>query len=174
MTSIKDIYKKHLKSISANHFIYAVKVAWHILTERERSLYELGFVDGYMASQEKMKLTQDAEDIKKLASLRRTSDRQYGNPPRLNIDSLINKVCIRLEVNKAQLFTKSRMQDIVRARNLIHNILSEKYFMAASNIAKIFSQDHTTVLHSLNMKTMKERFWSPEQSIWQDFEELIK
>ena len=174
MTSIKDIYKKHLKSVNANHFIYAVKVAWHILTDRERSLYELGFVDGYMASQEKMKLTQDAEDIKKLASLRRTSDRQYGNPPRLNIDSLINKVCIRLEVNKAQLFTKSRMQDIVRARNLIHNILSEKYFMAASNIAKIFSQDHTTVLHSLNMKTMKERFWSPEQTIWQDFEELIK
>lgn len=174
MTSIKDIYKKHLKSISANHFIYSVKVAWHILTDRERSLYELGFVDGYMASQEKMKITQDAEDIKKLASLRRISDRQYGNPPRLNIDSLINKVCIKLEVNKSQLFTKTRTQDIVRARNLIHNILSEKYFMASSNIAKIFSQDHTTVLHSLNMKTMKERFWSPEQTIWQDFEELIK
>lgn len=173
MTSIKDIYKKHLKSISANHFIYAVKVAWHIMSDRERSLYELGFKDGYMASQEKMKITQDTKDLKELASMKRLNDRQYGTPPRLNIDSLINKVCVKLEVNKAQLFTKSRMQDIVRARNVIHNILSEKYFMAASNIAKIFSQDHTTVLHSLDMKAMKERFWSPEQTLWKDFEELI-
>lgn len=173
MTSIKDIYKKHLKSISANHFIYAVKVAWHIMSDRERSLYELGFKDGYMASQERMKLTQDAKDLKELASMRRLNDRQYGTPPRLNIDSLINKVCVKLEVNKAQLFTKSRMQDIVRARNVIHNILSEKYFMAASNIAKIFSQDHTTVLHSLDMKAMKERFWGPEQSLWKDYEDLI-
>lgn len=173
MTSIKDIYKKHLKSINTNHFIYAVKVAWHLLKDRERDLYELGFRDGYMVSQERMKLTQDAEDIKKLASLRRNNDRQYGTPPRLNIDSLINKVCVKLEVNKAQLFSKTRTQDIVRARNLIHNILSEKYFMAASNIAKIFSQDHTTVLHSLDMKAMKERFWSPEQTLWKDFEELI-
>lgn len=173
MTSIKDIYKKHLKSISANHFIYAVKVAWHIMSDRERSLYELGFKDGYMASQERMKITQDAKDLKELASMRRLNDRQYGTPPRLNIDSLINKVCVKLEVNKAQLFTKSRMQDIVRARNVIHNILSEKYFMAASNIAKIFSQDHTTVLHSLDMKAMKERFWGPEQSLWKDYEDLI-
>jgi len=173
MTSIKDIYKKHLKSISANHFIYAVKVAWHIMSDRERSLYELGFKDGYMASQEKMKITQDAKDLKELASMRRLNDRQYGTPPRLNINTLINKVCVKLEVNKAQLFTKSRMQDIVRARNVIHNILSEKYFMAASNIAKIFSQDHTTVLHSLDMKAMKERFWGPEQSLWKDYEDLI-
>ena len=174
MTSIKDIYKKHLKSVNANHFIYAVKVAWHIMTDRERSLYELGFVDGYMTSQNKMKLTQDAEDIKKLASIKRFNDRQYGKPPRLNMNNLIDKVCVKLEVSKAQLFSRTRTQDIVRARNLIPNILSEKYFMSVTAISKIFNQDHTTVCHSLNMKTMKERFWSPEQTLWQDFEELIK
>lgn len=172
MTSINDIYKKHLRSINVNHFIYAVKVAWHIMTDRERSLYELGFKDGFMASQERMKIMQDAEDLKKLASFKRKNTIQYGKPPRLNVDTLINKVCIRLEVNKSQLFTKTRTQDIVRARNLIHNILSEKYLMSASSISKVFSQDHTTVCHSLNMKAMKERFWSPEQTIWQDFQEL--
>ena len=39
-------------------------------------------------------------------------------------------------------------------------------------IGDIFKMDHTTVLHSIKMKNNKERFWSPEQTLWREFEEL--
>ena len=56
---------------------------------------------------------------------------------------------------------KCRTQDVVRARNIIHNILNDKYNMNLTNIGRYFGQDHTTVLHSIQMKANKERFWSP-------------
>ena len=45
--------------------------------------------------------------------------------------------------------------------------------MSLTEIGKIFGQDHTTVLHSIEMKLHKRRFWSDEQTIWQEFQELI-
>jgi len=62
--------------------------------------------------------------------------------------------------------------DIVRSRNIIHNILNEKYKMSLSDIGRIFGQDHTTVLNSIQMKQHRRRFWNNEQTIWQEFEEL--
>ena len=67
---------------------------------------------------------------------------------------------------------KSRTTDIVRARNVIHNILFEKYRMNLTDIGRYFGQDHTTVLHSIKMKANKKRYWSEEQTIWQEFQEL--
>ena len=67
---------------------------------------------------------------------------------------------------------KVRTQDIVRARNIIHNILYEKYNMNLTDIGRYFGQDHTTVLHSIEMKKDKRRFWDAGQSIWQEFTEL--
>ena len=86
---------------------------------------------------------------------------------------MINKVCFKYEVSKKELFSKTRTTDIVRSRNIIHNILNEKYKMSLSDIGRIFGQDHTTVLHSIEMKLDKRRFWSDEQTIWQEFQELI-
>ena len=68
---------------------------------------------------------------------------------------------------------KCRTQDVVRARNIIHNILNDKYNMNLTNIGRYFGQDHTTVLHSIQMKANKERFWSPEQTIWNEYLDLI-
>jgi chromosomal replication initiation ATPase DnaA len=87
---------------------------------------------------------------------------------------VINKVCIKYEVSKKELFTKTRTTDIVRARNIIHNILNEKYKMSLSDIGRIFTQDHTTVLNSIQMKQHRRRFWNDEQTIWQEFEELTR
>jgi chromosomal replication initiation ATPase DnaA len=44
--------------------------------------------------------------------------------------------------------------------------------MSLTTIGKIFGNDHTTVLHSIKMKNNKQRFWSPEQTLWKEFEEL--
>ena len=67
---------------------------------------------------------------------------------------------------------KKRTLDIVRARNIIHNLLNEKYKMNLTNIGRYFKQDHTTVLHSIRMKANKKRYWSEEQTIWQEFQEI--
>ena len=99
---------------------------------------------------------------------------QFRKPRQSEIDSVINKVCIKYEVSKKELFTKTRTTDIVRARNIIHNILNEKYKMSLSDIGRIFTQDHTTVLNSIQMKQHRRRFWNDEQTIWQEFEELTR
>ena len=70
------------------------------------------------------------------------------------------------------MITRSRRQDICRTKNIIFNLLSEKFNMNLSTIGKIFGNDHTTVLHSIKMKNNKERFWSPEQTLWKEFDEL--
>ena len=67
---------------------------------------------------------------------------------------------------------KVRTQDIVRARNIIHNMLYEKYNLNLTDIGRYFGQVHTTVLHSIEMKKDKRRFWDAGQSIWQEFQDL--
>ena len=99
---------------------------------------------------------------------------QFRKPRQAEIDSVINKVCIKYEVSKKELFTKTRTRDIVRSRNIIHNILNEKYKMSLTEIGKIFGQDHTTVLNSVQMKQRREHYWYDNQTIWQEFDELIK
>jgi len=89
------------------------------------------------------------------------------------IDSLINKVCIRLEVHKDQVLGKCRKGYLVRARSLIHNVLREKYYMSLPMIGHYFNQDHTTVLNSVQMKQNKRRFWQEDETIWKDFESLL-
>ena len=76
------------------------------------------------------------------------------------------------EVHKETLMNKSRAFEIVRARNVVHNLLFEKYNIGLSEIGRYFNQDHTTVLNSINMKKDQRRFRSPEQSLWQEYENI--
>ena len=46
--------------------------------------------------------------------------------------------------------------------------------MNLTNIGRIFNQDHTTVLYSIQMKFNGKRYWGLDQTIWQEFDELIK
>ena len=41
-------------------------------------------------------------------------------------------------------------------------------------VGKIFNQDHTTVLYSIQMKFNGKRYWGLDQTIWQEFDELTK
>jgi len=36
----------------------------------------------------------------------------------------------------------------------------------------VFGQDHTTVLHSLNNKQNKSRYWGSEYPIWEEYSKL--
>ena len=177
MTLIKQEFQKHIKKINNNDFIYKHKIAFYLLSEQQYKLYEEGFKVGFELAQQKM--SNHISEIKKSSIIPLSTEKkiigyQFKKPKRSEIDSVINKVCIKYEVNKKKLFTKIRTRDIVRARNIIHNILNEKYKMSLSDIGRIFNQDHTTVLNSVQMKQYRRRFWNEEQTIWQEFDELTK
>ena len=141
------------------------------LTYREKKIYKNAFKNGYKLSKlhtKENKIYIKRKSYKPLKII----GHSFSKPSSLVIDSIVNKVCIRYEVSKKLLFNKIRTTDVVRSRNIIHNILSEKYKMSLTEIGKIFGQDHTTVLNSIQMKKQRRRFWNQEQTIWQEFAEL--
>ena len=176
MTLIKQEFQKHIKKINNNDFIYKHKIAFYLLSEMQLSLYEEGFRKGFELAQQKMSGLNFLKEthIVPRKMQRKIIGYQFRKPRQTEIDSVINKVCIKYEVSKKELFTKTRTTDIVRSRNIIHNILSEKYMMSLSDIGRIFKQDHTTVLNSIQMKQYRRRFWNQEQTIWQEFDELTR
>ena len=141
------------------------------LSFKEKKIYKNAFKNGYKLSKlhtKENKIYIKRKSYKPLKII----GHSFSKPSSLVIDSIVNKVCIRYEVSKKLLFTKIRTTDVVRSRNIIHNILSEKYKMSLTEIGKIFGQDHTTVLNSIQMKKQRRRFWNQEQTIWQEFTEL--
>jgi len=134
------------------------------LNLREEKIYKNAFVNGYKLA--KQHLERNKYSLLKIAGF------SFSSPQKSIIDNIIDYICKRYEISKVELLSKKKTLDIVRARNIIHNLLSEKYKMNLSNIGKYFKQDHTTVLHSIKMKSNKKRYWSEEQTIWQEFQEI--
>ena len=134
------------------------------LNTREEKIYKNAFVNGYKLAKKHLK--ENGYDLVKIVGY------SFSSPQRSTIDNIIEYICKRYELSKVELLSKKKTLDIVRARNIIHNLLSEKYKMNLSNIGRYFKQDHTTVLHSIKMKSNKKRYWSEEQTIWQEFQEL--
>jgi len=136
------------------------------LSSKEKLIYKNAFKNGYKLAQ------QHKKKIKEYKPRKIISYQFRSISPKI-VESVINRVCVKYEVHKKTLLGKCRTQDVVRARNIIHNILNDKYQMNLSSIGRHFGQDHTTVLHSIQMKANKERFWSPEQTIWNEYLDLI-
>ena len=134
------------------------------LNTREEKIYKNAFVNGYKLAKKHLK--EDGYDLVKIVGY------SFSSPQKSKIDNIVDYMCKRYELSKTELLSKKKTLDIVRARNIIHNLLSEKYKMNLTNIGKYFKQDHTTVLHSIRMKHNKKRYWSEEQTIWQEFQEL--
>ena len=134
------------------------------LNLREQKIYKNAFVNGYKLAKKHLK--ENGYDLVKIVGY------SFSSPQRATIDNIIDYICKRYELSKSELLSKKKTLDIVRARNIIHNLLNEKYKMNLSNIGRHFKQDHTTVLHSIKMKANKKRYWSKEQTIWQEFQEL--
>jgi len=134
------------------------------LNTREQKIYKNAFVNGYKLAKKHLK--ENGYDLVKIVGY------SFSSPQKSKIDNIVDYMCKRYELSKSELLSKKKTLDIVRARNIIHNLLNEKYKMNLSNIGRHFKQDHTTVLHSIKMKANKKRYWSKEQTIWQEFQEL--
>ena len=175
MTLLNEVYEKHLKEKGNNNFLKQYKKAYYLLTDQEVNLYKGGFQEGYLLA-----LQTRSDVVDKVAKQRfktKPSNQiigyQFKKPNKNVIDSVINKVCIKYEIGKKDLFGKQRTKDIVRARNIIHNLLNEKYKMSLTDIGKIFNQDHTTVLYSIQMKFNKTFYWDEYQTIWEETYDLF-
>jgi chromosomal replication initiation ATPase DnaA len=153
------------KNKNLNEIRLAMKAGQYAdLNTREEKIYRNAFVNGYKLAKKHLK--EDGYDLVKIVGY------SFSSPQKSKIDNIIDYMCKRYELSKTELLSKKKTLDIVRARNIIHNLLSEKYKMNLSNIGRHFKQDHTTVLHSIKMKLNKQRYWSEEQTIWQEFQEL--
>ena len=153
------------KNTNFNEIKLAMKAGhYQDLNTREQKIYKNAFVNGYKLAKKHLK--ENGYDLVKIVGY------SFSSPQRSTIDNIIEYICKRYEVSKVELLSKKKTLDIVRARNIIHNLLSEKYKMNLTNIGRHFGQDHTTVLHSIRMKHNKKRYWSEEQTIWQEFQEI--
>ena len=136
------------------------------LSKKEKLIYKNAFKNGYKLAHKHIKKNREYKP-------RKIINYQFSNINPSIVEAVINRVCVRYEIHKKTLLGKCRTQDVVRARNIIHNILNDKYNMNLTNIGRYFGQDHTTVLHSIQMKANKERFGGPEQTIWNEYLDLI-
>ena len=153
------------KNKNLNEIRLAMKAGQYAdLNTREEKIYRNAFVNGYKLAKKHLK--EDGYDLVKIVGY------SFSSPQKSKIDNIVDYMCKRYELSKSELLSKKKTLDIVRARNIIHNLLNEKYKMNLSNIGRHFKQDHTTVLHSIKMKLNKQRYWSEEQTIWQEFQEL--
>ena len=158
--------------MTKNKKFYEIKLAmkaghYENLTLREKKIYKNAFKNGYRLSQSHIKKEQKVYIPKKIVGI------SFAKPSSRIVESIINKICIKYEVHKKSLMSKTRTQDLVRARNIIHNLLHEKYKLSLTEIGKYFGQDHTTVLHSIEMKKDKRRFWGTHQTLWQEYQDII-
>jgi len=153
------------KNKNLNEIRLAMKAGQYAdLNTREEKIYRNAFVNGYKLAKKHLK--EDGYDLVKIVGY------SFSSPQKSKIDNIVDYMCKRYELSKSELLSKKKTLDIVRARNIIHNLLNEKYKMNLSNIGRHFKQDHTTVLHSIKMKSNKKRYWSEEQTIWQEFQEI--
>ncbi len=165
--NISQHYNKHIKKLNQNHFIYKVKKAFYLLTSQEERLYEVGFSEGFLYAAELMqkKPILDSNDKKQI-------NIKYKKANIEVVSKLVDKVCERYTISKHDVFSKGRTTDVVRARSIVYNLLHEEYNVSISSMARVFDQDHTTVINSLKNKKEKRRYWNQGNTIWDEFEEL--
>jgi len=165
--NVSQHYNKHIKKLNQNHFIYKVKKAFYLLTSQEERLYEVGFSEGFLYAAELMqkKPILDSNDKKEI-------NIKYKKANIEVVSKLVDKVCERYTISKHDVFSKGRTTDVVRARSIVYNLLHEEYNVSISSMARVFNQDHTTVINSLKNKKEKRRYWNQGNTIWDEFEEL--
>ena len=160
---IQDIFDKHIKE-DINIFPYQLQKSFDNLSNTERKLYEIAFKNG-------LRFLNKSNYTKKY--LFKVPKHNLGRIKEEELQQLIQKVCDKYEVSKKELLSKCRRRDIVRSRNILHNVLNEKYKMNLTNIGRVFNQDHTTVLYSVQMKFNKTFYWDKNQTIWEETYDLF-
>ena len=148
------------------------------LTSRELLLYKTGFKNGY-----RMSIQQNQSKLElNLLRLKIKEERFDEKKAGIKIDrkkihtatfeAVVNKVCIKYEVNKKEVLGDRRYQSLVKARSIIINLMIELHKVSLSQLGRMFGMDHSTIIHHRAMKFNRERFWSSEKTIHEEFKKL--
>ena len=148
------------------------------LTGKELLIYKTGFKNGY-----RMSLQQNREKIEnQLLRLRYRQERFEEKKNGLvterkkvypqTLDAVVNKVCIKYEINKQEVLGERRFESLVRARSIIINLMVEVFGASSSHLGRMLKIDHSTVIHHRRLKELGRRFWTPEKTIHEEFKEL--
>jgi len=117
------------KNTNFNEIKLAMKAGhYQDLNLREQKIYKNAFVNGYKLAKKHLK--ENGYDLVKIVGY------SFSSPQKETMENIVDYICKRYEVSKVELLSKKKTLDIVRARNIIHNLLSEKYKMNLSNIGK--------------------------------------
>ena len=165
--NVSQHYNEHIKNINQNHFIYKVKKAFYLLTNQEERIYEVGFSEGFLYAAKVLQAKKEIVDSNK-----RIIGVAYKGASQQLVDKVVDIVCKKYCISKHTVFSKDRHKEIVRTRSILHNLLHEHYDISISSISRVFNQDHTTILYSLNNKQKKVRYWGNEQTIWKEYQEI--
>ena len=148
------------------------------LNSRELLLYKTGFKNGYRMSMQqnqsklelnllRLKIREERFDEKK-AGIK--IDRKKIHTA--TFEAVVNRVCIQYEVNKKEVLGDRRYQSLVKARSIIINLMIELHKVSLSQLGRMFGMDHSTIIHHRAMKFNRDRFWSSEKTIHEEFKKL--
>jgi chromosomal replication initiation ATPase DnaA len=148
------------------------------LNSKELLLYKTGFKNGYRMSMQqnqsklelnllRLKIREERFDEKK-AGIK--IDRKKIHTA--TFEAVVNKVCVQYEVNKKEVLGDRRYQSLVKARSIIINLMIELHKVSLSQLGRMFGMDHSTIIHHRAMKFNRDRFWSSEKTIHEEFKKL--
>ena len=148
------------------------------LNSKELLLYKTGFKNGYRMSMQqnqsklelnllRLKIREERFDEKK-AGIK--IDRKKIHTA--TFEAVVNRVCIQYEVNKKEVLGDRRYQSLVKARSIIINLMIELHKVSLSQLGRMFGMDHSTIIHHRAMKFNRDRFWSSEKTIHEEFKKL--
>ena len=80
-----------------------------------------------------------------------TSDMSASNGPvKVTVDRIIAKVSQKYCVSKEDIYSKKRASNITNARHICVYLMRKLSDMSYKQIARVFSKDHTTIMHSFD------------------------
>jgi chromosomal replication initiation ATPase DnaA len=150
------------------------------LTSKELLLYKTGFKNGYRMSMQQNQNKLELNLLRLKIREERFDEKKAGikiNRKKIHaatFESVVNKVCIQYEVNKKEVLGNRRYQSLVKARSIIINLMIELHKVSLSQLGRMFGMDHSTIIHHRAMKFNRQRFWSSEKTIHEEFEKLKK
>ena len=153
------------------------------LTSRELLLYKTGFKNGYRMSVQqneakienkllRLKIREERFDEKKAGG---SLTGIYIDKKKIHastFEAVVNKVCIQYEVSKQEVLGDRRFSSLVKTRSIIINLMIELHKVSLSQLGRMFGMDHSTIIHHRSMKFNRERFWSSEKTIHEEFKKL--
>jgi len=148
------------------------------LTGRELLIYKTGFKNGYRMSLQQSKAKIEGQLLRLKLRQERFEEKRNGLATERKkvypqtLDSVVNKVCIKYEINKQEVLGERRFECLVRARSIIINLMIEVYGASSSHLGRMLKIDHSTVIHHRRLKALGQRFWKPEKTIHEEFKEL--